>query len=81
MSRLVDISSERESYAWQAFSGSDPQIVLHNHLETAIEEHRTKLETATGEEVQRSQTAIRELRALLGFIHGKDSEQIRKVYG
>ena len=77
---LVDLSAEEQNWARRELPGSRPQSLLHNFLMRRIEEFRSRLETATGDEVLQAQIAIREARTLLGELHSNDPESVRKLY-
>jgi hypothetical protein len=79
--RIVDISPREENDAWKKFPGTDIQKVLHNSLTQRIEETRLRLEACATEECAGHQASIKELRALLVVIHGKDSAEIQAIYG
>lgn len=62
-----NIRAARERYS------NEPVIraVMRDRIETAIEEQRTKLETAKGEDVYRHQGSISGLRTALAAIESK----------
>ncbi len=78
--KIVDISSNEDSLARQRFCGSDFQRFLHNDLVTKLAEARVKLEEAEPDDVAKLQAAIRELKSVLSIIHGKDSQEVKKLY-
>lgn len=75
------LPADRQSRAWETFSGSDIQRVLHGYLADDIETCRTQLESAEGPEaVIRIQATILTLRRLLAEIHHRDNVEVRTAY-
>ncbi len=56
------------------------QKVAHNHLVNRIQELRTKLEAARGDQIIENQAEIKEARRLLAVLHKHDSKELQEVY-
>ncbi len=78
--KVVEISSEETSRAWNHLKGSDVQKILHNYLVTRIDEMRLALETSEMENVTRLQAGILAHRNLLNVVHSYDTPNLKEQY-
>lgn len=73
-------TKDEASVAWSNFRGSVMQRVLHQDLRFRVEQARTSLENAVGDDVLKLQAEIKAYRAFLSKVHSADLQEQVDLY-